>query len=120
MLAIVFYLISYLLFFQTREDANFMVVTFFDLFGLLALFPVFNYNLEEESLKLHTEIKKRIKKDSVKISSLLALVFTILTLIGIYLSYKNYYFDRNYKSHQLSLHHFYIDTNRLLVEMYHD
>lgn len=89
-LAIVFNLGSYLLFFQTREDGNFIPSDFLDLFGLLALIPAFNYKLEEKPLKIHTEIEKRINKNSVKVFSLLALVFTILTLIGIYLSYKNY------------------------------
>lgn len=90
MVAIVFHLVSYLLFFQTREDGNFMARDFLDLFGLLALIPAFNYKLEEKPLKLHTEIEKKINKDSVRVYSLLVLTFTALTIIGIYLSYKNY------------------------------
>lgn len=89
-LAIAFNLGSYLLFFQPREDGNFMLSDFLDLFGLLALIPAFNYKIKEKPLKLHTEIEKRTDKDPVTVISIFALLLNALTLIGMILSYKNY------------------------------
>lgn len=89
-LAIAFNLASYLLFFQTREDGNFMLSDFLDLFGLLILIPAFNYKIKEKPLKFHTEIEKRTSKNTVRVISIFALLFTSLTLIGITFSYRNY------------------------------
>lgn len=88
-LAILFYLSAYLSF-----DAEIYPLgssSFLDLLGSLSLLFISDYKIKEEPLKIHRLIESKIKNKPQKSYLYLAIISTVISLIGSYFSYRNIY-----------------------------
>lgn len=88
--AIIFYSLSFYLYSQKMNDQNSLYFAFFDLFGLLALDQAATYKNDEKELKIHRLIEDQITGNQVSIYSKLAIIFSLITLAGMYFAYSNY------------------------------
>lgn len=88
-LALVFYIVSSVLSFKRNSFER--IYNFLDLLAFLALFFTFNYKIDEKNFKLHSLIENKIEGNPAKSFLFIALIFTVLTLIGAFFSFRKIY-----------------------------
>ena len=72
------------------NDQNSLYFAFFDLFGLFALDRAVSYKNDEKELKIHSLIEDQITGNKVSAYSKLAILFSLITLAGMYFAYSDY------------------------------